>query len=68
MSVFSTSSDKDKEMQDDISGHINLKLFVNEIITHDMIITKNDFKQCELDVNEIIHVVIKKCKQFSEKM
>ena len=68
MSVSLSSSDKDKKMQDDISDHANFKLFVNEIITHDIITIKNDLEQYELDACKIIHVAIKKYEQFSEEM
>ena len=62
------SSDKNEKMQDDIFSHANLEFFIDEIITHNMIVTKNDLEQYELNVSEIIHVTIKKCKQFSKKM
>ena len=68
MSVSLSSFNKDEKMQDDISDCANSELFINEIITHDMIATKNDLEQYELDACKIIHIIIKKCEQFSEKM
>ena len=54
-------------MQDDISDNINSEFYVDQIITHDIIATKKDLKQETLNFINIIHVAIKKCKQFSEK-
>jgi len=44
MLVSSSFSDKDKKIQDDISDYINFKLFINEIITHNIIIIKNNLE------------------------
>ena len=66
--MFLSFSDKDKKMQDDISDHANSELFVNKIIICDIITTKNDLEQYELDVHEIIHIIIKKYKQFFKKI
>ena len=55
-------------MQDEIFDCTNLKLFIDEIIAHVIIITENDFEQCELNFNEIIHVAIKKCEQFFKEI
>ena len=60
--------DKDEKMQDEILDCINFKLFINEIIAHVMIATENDFKQCELNLNKIIHVAIKKYEQFFKEI
>ena len=62
MLVSLSSSDKNEKMQDDIFNHTNLKLFVNEIITYNIITIKNDLEQYELNVCKIIYVVIKKYK------
>ena len=62
MSVSSSFSDKNEKIQDDIFSHTNFEFFVNEIIICDIIATKNDLEQYEFNVNEIIHVTIKKCK------
>ena len=68
MSVSLFFSDKNEKMQDDIFDHTNSELFIDEIITHNIIITKNDLEQYEFNVSEIIHVAIKKYEQFSEEM
>ena len=61
-------SDKDEKMQDEILDCANSELFINEIIACIIIATENDFEQCELNFNEIIHVAIKKCEQFFKEI
>ena len=68
MSVSLSSFNKDEKMQDDISDCANSELFIDEIIACIIIATKNDFEQCELNFSKIIHVTIKKCEQFFEKI
>ena len=66
--LYSFFSDKNEKMQDEIFNHINFKFFINEIIICVTITIKNDFEQYKLNFNKIIHVIIKKYKQFFEKI
>jgi len=54
-------------MQDDVSDNINSEFYVDQIIICDTIATKKDLKQEILNFINVIHVIIKKCEQFSEK-
>ena len=55
------------KMQDDISDNINSEFYVDQIIICNIIAMKKDFKQEMLNFINVIHIAIKKCKQFSEK-
>ena len=66
-SISDFSENTINKMQDDISDNINFKFYVDQIITHDTIAMKEDLEQETLNFINVIHVTIKKCKQFSEK-
>ena len=66
-SISDFSENTINKMQDDISDNINSEFYVDQIIICDTITMKEDFKQEMLNFINIIHVTIKKCKQFSEK-
>ncbi len=54
-------------MQHDIFNNKNLKSVIDEIISCDNIITKDDFKEDEVNLSHAIHTAIKRCKQFSDE-
>ena len=66
-SISDFSENITDKMQDDVSDNINSEFYVDQIIICDTITMKEDFKQEMLNFINIIHVTIKKCKQFSEK-
>ena len=66
-SISDFSKNTINKMQDDISDNINSEFYINQIITYDTIAMKENFKQEMLNFINVIHVAIKKCKQFSEK-
>ena len=66
-SISDFSENTINKMQDDVSDNISSEFYVDQIITHDTITTKENLKQEMLNLINVIHVVIKKCEQFSEK-
>ena len=75
--LFSAVAEKDSisnflenttnKMQDDIFDNINSEFYVDQIIICNTIAIKKDLEQETFNLINVIHVVIKKCEQFSKK-
>ena len=66
-SISDFSENITDKMQDDVSDNINSEFYIDQIIICDTIAIKKDLKQETFNFINIIHVAIKKYKQFSEK-